>query len=139
MEERQTGGFDSAAYEKARMVLELDQNRATSEVKAMLARRGRIVAAAVVVWAICSIAMTLANSELLLVAEIGWIALVAWAVFFILPPAMGRGNLEELFGQYAQRLDELEAAKVALPAPERMEELVAALDLVKLPDEPSES
>lgn len=138
MEERQIGGFNSAAYEAARKVLELDQKRAAGEVKAMLTRRGRMVAAAVVIWAICSVAMTIVNSELLLVAEIGWIALVAWAVFFILPPTMGRGNLEELFKQYAQRLDELEAAEVTLPAPACMEDLVAALDFVKLPDEPSE-
>ena len=138
MEERWAGAFDSAAYDAARKILELDRERAAGEVKAMLARRGRIVAAVAIVWAICSVAMTLANHELLLVAEIGWIALVAWAVFFLLPPVMGRGNLEELFGQYAQRLDELEAAEAALPAPACMEDLAAALDLVKLPGEPSE-
>ena len=129
------GPFDPAAYESARRVLEQDRERATSEVKAELARRGRLVGVVVAVWAVCSVVLAFVNADLLLVAEIGWTAIVIWAVFFLIPTIMGRGNLDELFSQYEVRLAELEASRVPLPEPADMPDLVAALDLVSLPDE----
>lgn len=134
MSDQWEGVFDPAAYEAARRVLALDKERASGEVGKTLSKRGRIMAVVAVVWAVCSVALAFANSELMLVAEIGWIAVVAVAVFFLLPAIMGRGNIDELFAQYEDRLKELEDAQVALPTPASMEDLVAALDLVKLPD-----
>lgn len=129
------GSFDPAAYEAARRVLGQDRQRAVSEVKAELSRRARRVGIVAAVWAVCSVALAFVNVDLLLAAEIGWTLIVVWAVFFLIPTFMGRGNLDELFDQYEARLVELEAARVALPSPADMPDLVAALDLASLPDE----
>ena len=128
MGETWNGSFDPAAYETARKVLAADKERAASEVDALASKRGRIVGGLAIAWAVCSVALAFANAELLLVVEIGWVAVIAFAVFFLIPPLMGRGNLNELFAQYEQRLDELEEARVPLPPPASMPDLVAALD-----------
>ena len=135
MDDKWEGAFNSEAYEVARTVLERDRERATGEVKAVLSKRTRLVIVVAVVWAACSVAMTFANPELILVAEIGWVAIVIASVFFLFPAIMGRGNLDELFEQYEEQLEKLEAARVPMPVPASMEDLVAALDLVKLPEQ----
>ena len=131
---QRSGAFDPAAYEAARRVLEQDRRRAQGEVAAVLAKRGRIVGVAAVAWAACSVALVLLNPDLLLVAEIGWALIVVWGVFFLVPPIMGRANLGELFAQYEQRLDDLEAARAPLPEPADMPDLAAALDLMEAPE-----
>ena len=135
MGRRWEGQFDKAAYEAARRVLEGDRERTSGEVAGVLAKRGRIVAALAAVWLAVSAALVFVNPELLLVAEIGWVAIVVFAVFFLFPAITARGNLDELYDQYAERLACLQAANVAMPAPASMEDLVAVLDFVQLPEE----
>lgn len=133
------GAFDASAYDAARRVLEQDRARALGEVKQVSRKRTRAIIIVAIIWAICSVALALFNSDWLLVAEIGWVVVIAWAVFYLYPTLTGQGNLDEVFSQYADRLDALEAAEVALPAPADMSDLVAALDLVKLPEEMCQS
>ena len=135
MSEQWDGAFDREAYRAARRILELDRERAAGEIKSVQTKRARIVVVVAVLWAICSVVLALVNPELLLVAEIGWIVIVVLAVFFLLPVFMGRANLDELFDAHEERLSKLEDAEVPLPTPSSMEDLVAALDLAKLPGE----
>ena len=135
MQDSWNGTFDPSTYEAARRVLEADRERVSREVRGVLARRGRIVGVVAAVWAVCSVALAMANPEWLLLAEIGWTVLVVVAVFYLVPAIMGRGNVDELYAQYAEQLDKLQAARVALPQPADMPDLVAALDLVHVPDQ----
>ena len=134
MQEGWDGVYDEASYAAARKVLEEDRKHATGELKALLSKRSRIVVVVVILWAIGSAAAAVANPDLLLVAEIGWVVIVGIAVFCLMPAITGRSNLEELYGQYEARLAELEEARVPLPTPSDMPDLVAALDYVKLPE-----
>ena len=129
-QQRWDAPFDKSAYEAARAVLEADRVRVESEMKRETKRRTRIVAAVAIVWAICTVALGIANPDLLLVAEIGWVVIVAGAVFFLIPAFMGRSGAADVFAQYAAQLDKLESQEIAMPAPADMPDLVAAIDLV---------
>ena len=122
------GAFDPEAYDAARAILEQDRQRVYGEMKGEGSRRGRIVIAVAAAWAVCSVVLAFVNTELLLVAEIGWIAIVAWSVFWLIPTFMGRANLDDLYAQYEEQLAKLEQAEVAMPMPSSIEELVAAID-----------
>ena len=130
VQQRWDGPFDTEAYKIARSILEQDKQRVLSEVKGEARRRGRIVIIAAVVWAVCSVVLAFVNPDLLLVAEIGWVAVVAWAVFWLLPTLMGQANLDDLYDQYEEQLVKLEEARIAMPTPSCIEDLVAAIDLV---------
>lgn len=119
--------FKPESYATARRILESDWQRALGEMKREVSRRGRIVGIIVIVWAVCSVAMAFANPELMLVAEIGWVAIVAWAVFWMFPALTGHANIDDVYGHYAERLDELEAACTPIPEPSRIEDLVDVL------------
>ena len=94
--------------------------------------RKRILAVVVVaiVWVVVTVVAAFVNTELMLVAEIGWVIVVAWAVFRLLPLVSRRASLDDVYEQYADQLDKLEQAGVAMPAPSCIEDLVAAIDLV---------
>lgn len=128
--ETREGPFDPAAYEAARRILEADRLRVRGEVEAVNRRRGRIVAIVAVIWVVCSVALTFASPDLILAAEIGWVVIVIWAVFWLMPALMGRANVEELYDQYADQLEKLERARTPLPEPSCIEDLAAAIDLV---------
>ena len=130
-----TGAFDPETYVQAREILEADKQRVYGEVSAEGKRRGRIIIAVAAIWVVCSVALAVANGELLIVAEIGWVAIVAWAVFWMFPTLMGRANLDDLYDQYANQLAKLEEAGIAMPAPSCIEDLVAAIDLVSPAEE----
>ena len=134
MAEQWNGIFDEAAYAAARRVLRDDHERATREMRAVLASRGRIVAAVAFVWLVCTIALAFASADLLLIAEIGWVLVIVFAVWRLLPVVTGRANLDEVYEAYENRLDELQQAQVPLPEPADMPDLVAALDFVRLPE-----
>ena len=127
------GSFDPESYAAARSVLERDRERAQGEAKAALSKRLRLVAIVAVAWAACTVAMAFVNGDLLLVAEIGWVAIVVWGVYYLIPALFGRGNLDEVFDQYEARLAELEEAQAPFPPVADTGDLAAALDLVDLP------
>lgn len=130
-----SGSFNPETYAKARTILADDRQRVRDEIKAEGARRGRIVGIVAIVWAVCSVALAFANIEWLLIAEIGWVVIVFWAVFWLLPALMGRANIDDMYDQYADQLDKLEEAAIAMPEPSCIEELVAAIDLVSPAEE----
>lgn len=122
------GTFQPESYATARRILESDWQRALGEMKREVNRRGRIVGIIAIVWAACSVAMAVANPELMLVAEIGWVVIVAWAVFWMFPALTGRANIDDVYGHYAAQLDELETARTPIPEPSCIEDLVAAIN-----------
>ena len=124
------GPFDPQAYAVARDILGADHDRAYAQIQASMRHRALVA----VVWAACSVALAFANAELLLFAEIGWVVVVAWAVFWLLPTVMGRANLDEVYAQYDAQLIKLEEAGIAMPEPTCIEDLVAAIDLVSPPE-----
>ena len=128
------GTFDAGAYVRALAILAEDRKRVEKAIRKETVRRGRLVGIVVIVWTICSVALGLFNPELILAAEIGWVAIVAWAVFFMWPALMGRVNIEDIYVQYEQQLSQLEEAGIAMPEPSCMEDLVAAIDLVSPPE-----
>lgn len=134
-QETWNGPFLPESYVTAREILEADHQRVSNEIKAVRKRRACIVGGVAAVWVVCSVALALVNPELMLVAEIGWIVIIAFAVFWMIPAIVATSNAEELFAQYESRLGKLEAAGTPLPEPSCMEDLVAALDLVSLPEE----
>lgn len=129
------GPFLPESYVAAREILEADHQRVSDEIKAVRKRRAYVVMAIAAVWVVCSVALAMANPELMLVAEIGWIVVIAFAVFWMIPAIAATSNAEDLFGQYAAQLEKLEAARVPMPEPSCMEDLVAALDFVSIPTE----
>ena len=124
------GPFRPEAYEAARSILEADHARVTAELKQVSGKRARIVAAVAAIWAVCSVALALVNPNLLLVAEIGWAAVVIWAVFWMLPSLIGRANLDDVYEQYTGQIEALESRGIPMPQPSSIEDLVAAIDLV---------
>ena len=128
------GPFDPATYAAANDILEADRQRVRAEVEGVYRQRRRIVAIVAVVWVVASVALALANPNLMLVAEIGWVVIVAWAVFWLMPAIMSRANVEDLYGQYAAQLQKLEAARIPMPKPSCIEDLTAAIDLVSPPE-----
>lgn len=128
------GEFDEDSYAQARTILEADRTRVADEMKRETAKRARAVGIAAALWAVCSVAMAFANSDLLIVAELGWTAIVIWAVFYLIPTFMGKANLGDAFDQYGDQLDKLEEARIPMPKPSCMEDLVAAIDLVSPPE-----
>ena len=134
LREQWDGPFDSQAYAVARDILGEDHDRASAQIKSIMRRRALVVALVAAVWAACSVALAFANTELLLFAEIGWVVVVVWAVFWILPTVMGRANLDEVYAQYDAQLIKLEKAGIAMPTPASIEDLVAAIDLVSPPE-----
>lgn len=121
------GAFQPENYAAARRILEADRQRALTEMQREVGRRGRIVGIVVAVWAVCSIVMAVANPELMLVAEVGWVIIVVCAVFWMFPALTGRANIEDVYGHYAAQLDEMEAARMPFPKPSCLEDLVGAL------------
>ncbi|HAM16849.1 MAG TPA: hypothetical protein DCP91_13555 [Eggerthellaceae bacterium] len=125
-------------YDAARNVLAAAKTEALSAFAAEARKRRIAVAVAAVVWLIVSVVLVMAvGSDLLLVGEIGFVAIVAWGVFYLWPTFVGAGNLEELFAQHATRLDQLERVGVDFPPCADMGDLEAALDYVSLPEDDS--
>ena len=129
------GPFSQESYDAAHRILEADRERAQKEVRGVSRKRGRIVGAVAVVWAICSVILTVLNPEWLVIAEVGWVVIVFWAVFWLMPAIMGRANIDDIYTQYEAQLKKLEDARIPMPEPACIEDLVAAIDLVSPPDD----
>lgn len=125
-----SGPFDPQTYEAAREILKADQAHVANEVRGVGRKRGRIVGIVAIIWVICTLALVAMNADWLLIAEIGWVAIVVWGVFWLLPALMGRANLEDMYSQYADQLAKLEAAHIPMPRPSSIEDLIAAIDFV---------
>ena len=131
---RWEGAFDNAAYAAARDILKADRERVEGELRAETKRRARAIGIVAAIWAIGAVVLGIIDTNYLLIAEIALIVIVIWAVYYIIPPLMGRSGANDAFDQYAAQLDKLEAQGIAMPQPSDMPDLVAAIDLVSPPE-----
>lgn len=107
---------ESASYDVIRQLIEEAKAQALDKLAAESRKRTRLVLIVAAVWlAICIALVVGAGSDMLLVAEIGFAAVAAWAIFFLFPSIMGKNELEELFGAYQARVDELQEHGLAAP------------------------
>lgn len=134
MDEQQQAMVDAgelaAEYQKAKAVLSGERASAVAKSKAETSKRLRLAGIVIVVWVVIAVALVaLLGNDLLIVGEIGLVAIVAWAVFRLLPSIIATGNLDELFDQYDQQLDKLQQAGIPLQPFATAEELVEAMNV----------